>query len=103
MEKVIVSKFKSRRTVRQAIRYLHKSLKPEDLRAVNAFVTEKDEIFVGAVLAPTIKEHTRIFVETVLGQGRIVEMPLDEFIDAAQAAPETYIGIASKIFPAVKP
>lgn len=103
MEKFLVSKFNSRRVVRQALRYLHKSLLPEHLRALNAFVNEKDEIFVGVVLDPTAPAHIETFVDAVLGQGLRVEITLDKFIEASLKAKETYIGIASKIFPAVKP
>lgn len=103
MEKILVSKFGSRRVARFVLRRLHKSLKPEHLRAVNAFVNEKDEIFVGAVVAPKAPAHIEVFVETILGEGQKVEMTLDEFIAASLKAPETYIGIASKTFPAVKP
>jgi hypothetical protein len=58
---------------------------------------------VGVVLAPKVPVHIEVFVETVLGQGKRVEYTLDDFIKYSLAAPETYIGIASKIFPAVKP
>lgn len=89
--------------MRYALRHLHKSLKPEHLRATNAFVTEKDEIFVAAVLGPKAPAHIETFVEAILSQGHMVEMTLDEFIDRSLKAPEAYIGIASKTFPAVKP
>lgn len=103
MEKILVSKFRSRRVARFVLRRLHKSLRPEHLRAVNAFVNEKDEIFVGAVIAPKAPAHIEVFVETILGEGQKVEYTLDEFIKASLKAKETYIGIASKTFPAVKP
>lgn len=89
--------------MRQVIRHLYKSLKPKDLRAINAFVTGEDEIFVAAVLAPKALVHIKIYVEAHLDQGKRVEMTLDEFIEASLKAPEVYIGIASKVFPAVKP
>ena len=66
-------------------------------------MTEKDEIFVGVVLAPKVPVHIEVFVETILGEGQRVEMTLDEFIAQSLKARETYIGIASKTFPAVKP
>jgi hypothetical protein len=66
-------------------------------------VNEKDEIFVGVVVAPKAPTHIEIFVETILGEGQKVEMTLDEFIAASLKARETYIGIASRTFPAVKP
>jgi hypothetical protein len=66
-------------------------------------VNEKDEIFVGAVIAPKAPAHIEVFVETILGEGQKVEYTLDEFIKASLKAKETYIGIASKTFPAVKP
>lgn len=89
--------------MRQVLRHLHKSLKPKDLRALNAFVNEKDEIFVAAVLSPKAPAHIETYVEAHLDQGLRVEMTLDEFIAASLKAPETYIGVASKTFPAVKP
>lgn len=89
--------------MRQAIRYLYKSLRPKDLRAINAYVTGEGEIFVGVVLAPKTPSHVETHALAVLGQGRMVTMHLDEFIANSLDAPETYIGIASKIFPAVKP
>lgn len=67
------------------------------------FVNERDEIFVGAVLAPKTLAHIETYVEAHLDQGRRVEMTLDEFIAASLKAPEVYIGIAAKVFPAVKP
>lgn len=67
------------------------------------FVDEKGEIFVGVVIAPKAPGHIEIFVETILGEGQRVEMTLDKFIEASLKARETYIGIASKTFPAVKP
>lgn len=89
--------------MRQAIRYLHQSLGTKNLRATNVYVTEESEIFVGVVLdpesAPEVEAHTR----SILGQGRMVEMHLDEFIAHSLDAPETYIGIAARVFPAVKP
>lgn len=103
MEKIVVSKFGERRFTRNLLRRLHKSLSPEDLRALNAFVTEKGEIFVAAVLGPKVPAHIVTFVEVILGQGHIVEMTLDEFIERSLRAPEAYIGVASKFFPAVKP
>lgn len=103
MEKVVVSRIGSRRIARQALRYLHKSLKAKDLRALNAFVDQNGKIYVCAVLAPEAPVHIETFVRAVLGQGHIVEMGLDAFIQASLEAPETYIGIASKVFPAVKP
>lgn len=66
-------------------------------------MNEKDEIFVAAVVAPKAPAHIEIFVETILGEGQKVEMTLDEFIAQSLKAKETYIGIASKTFPAVKP
>ena len=103
MEKFLVSKFNSRRSARFVLRRLHKSLKPEYLRALNAFVNEKDEILVGAVLGEKVPVHIEVFVQTILGEGQKVEMTLDEYIEASLKAKETYIGIASKIFPAVTP
>lgn len=103
MEKVLVSKFRERRFTRNVLRRLHKSLKPKHLRALNAFVTGEGEIFVAAVLAPKTPVDIQVYVETILSQGRMVEMSLDEFIEASLKAPETYIGLASKFFPAVKP
>lgn len=103
MEKVLVSRFKSRRSTRTALRHLYKSLSPKHLRALNALVNEKDEIFVCAVIAGDAPEHIKVYVETILDLGTIVEMSLDEFIEASLKAQETYIGIASKVFPAVKP
>jgi len=58
---------------------------------------------VGVLIAPESPLEIETFVLAVLGQGHMVEMPLDVFIAASLDAPETYIGIASKIFPAVKP
>ncbi len=89
--------------MRQVIRYLHKSLGSKNLRATNAYVTEEGEIFVGVVLSPSSDEKVREHVTSILGQGRMVEMHMDEFIANSLDAPETYIGIAAKIFPAVKP
>lgn len=66
-------------------------------------MNEKGEILVGAVVAPKAPVHIEVFVETILGEGQKVEMTLDEFIEASLKAKETYIGIASKTFPAVKP
>lgn len=66
-------------------------------------MTEKDEIFVGVVIAAKAPAHIEVFVETILGEGQKYEMTLDEFIEASLKARETYIGIASKTFPAVKP
>jgi len=60
-------------------------------------------IFVGVVIAPKAPDHIEVFVETILGEGQKVKMTLDEFIAQSLKAPETYIGIASKTFPAVKP
>jgi len=43
------------------------------------------------------------YVEAHLDQGHRQEMTLDEFIAACLEAPEVYIGIAGKVFPAVRP
>lgn len=85
------------------IRHLYKSLKRTHLRAISAYVTKEDEIVVGVVLAPKTPEHIVIYTRTNLEYGQVVEMSLDQFIEASLKAPEVYIGIASKIFPAVKP
>ncbi len=89
--------------MRQAVRYLHKSLGKKNLRATNIYVTPEGEIFVGVVLAPKSAPEVREHVVSILGQGTFVEMLLDEFIANSLDAPETYIGIAARIFPAVKP
>lgn len=103
MEKILVSKFRERRFTRNVLRRLFKSLGPKHLRALNTFVTEEGEIFVAAVLAPKVPAHIETFTEAILSQGHLVEMTLDEFIEASLKAPEAYIGVASKFFPAVKP
>lgn len=89
--------------MRGVIRYLHKSLGEKNLRATNAYVTEEGEIFVGVSLAPKSRPDVEAHVISILGQGNMVEMHLDEFIANSLDAPETYIGIAARIFPAVKP
>ncbi len=89
--------------MRQAIRYLHKSLGSKNLRATNAYVTEEGDIFVGVVLAPESAPEVEAHTRAILGQGHIIKMPLDVFIACSLDAPETYIGIAAKVFPAVKP
>ncbi len=58
---------------------------------------------MGAVLAPDAPAHIETHVQAVLGQGQFVKMTLDEFIEASLKAKETYIGLASRVFPAVKP
>ncbi len=85
------------------VRHLYKALKPKDLRAINAYVTPEDEIFVGVVLAPEAPLDVETYVQAHLEQGHIQEMHIDEFIAASLDAPETYIGIAARVFPAVKP
>lgn len=89
--------------MRQAVRYLHKSLGTKNLKATNVYVTGEGEIFVGAILPLDSTEEVTLHVRAILGQGRMVEMHLDEFIANSLDAPEAYLRIASKIFPAVKP
>lgn len=99
----MVSRFTAWRSAREAIRYVHRSLKSKDLRAIDAFVTEEDEIFVAVVLAPGAAAHIESFVQAVLGQGHMVEMTLDEFIERSLKAKGAWIGVAAALFPAVKP
>ena len=103
MEKIIVSRFTAWRLAREAIRYVHRSLAPKHLRAINAFVTEEDEIFVSVVLSEKAPLEAETFVLAVLGQGHMVEMTLDEFIERSLKAKGAWIGVAAALFPAVKP
>ncbi len=85
------------------MRHLYKTLERKDLRAINVFVRQGGEIVVGVVLAPKAPLHVETYVEAHLDQGHPQKMTLDEFIAASLKTQEVYIGIAAKIFPAVKP
>lgn len=58
---------------------------------------------MAAILAPNAPVHIETFVEAILSQGHPVEMTLDEFREALLKAPEAYMGVASKFFPALWP
>lgn len=85
------------------IRHLYKSLDRKHLRGINVFVRQGGEILVGVILAPKTPEHIVIYARTNLEYGQVVEMSLDEFIEASLKTQEVYIGIAAKTFPAVRP